>query len=87
MTELPAGLTVRAPQLHDAEAILQLAAGYFQRILGRPMVTLSEIIEGLTAPTITLERDGWLVLDADDQVTTRVAGKVYRLDGLAVRRT
>ncbi|MEV6416534.1 GNAT family N-acetyltransferase [Kribbella sp. NPDC051718] len=67
MTELSAGLTVRPPQLRDADAIHRLAVGYFQRILGRPMVTLSEITESLTAPTITLERDGWLVLDEGGQ--------------------
>jgi hypothetical protein len=68
MTELPAGHTVRPTQVEDAEAIHRLAARYFERILGRPMVTLSEIIEGLTAPTITLERDSWLVLGNDGQV-------------------
>jgi ribosomal protein S18 acetylase RimI-like enzyme len=75
MTELPAGLTVRPPRLSDAETILRLATDYFTRVLGRPMVTLSEIVESLTAPTITLERDGWLVLDEDGRHGGGVGGE------------
>jgi len=67
MSELPAGLTVRPPQLHDAELILGLAVDYFTRLLGRPMVTLSELTEALSASTYTPERDGWLVLDGSGE--------------------
>jgi mycothiol synthase len=68
MTELPAGLTVRPPQLSDAEAILRLAVEYFTRVLGRPTVTLAEIQEALGASTFTPEQDGWLVLDGTGEV-------------------
>jgi ribosomal protein S18 acetylase RimI-like enzyme len=67
MTELPAGLTVRPPQLSDAEAILRLAVDYFTRVVGRPIVTLSEVTEALTTSKFNPERDGWLVFDGSDQ--------------------
>jgi mycothiol synthase len=84
MIELPAGLTVRPPQLTDAEAIRRLATDYFTRVLGRPMVTLSEIVESLTAPTITLERDAWLVLDEDGRYGGRGVGGEGRAAGFGL---
>ncbi|WP_020385751.1 GNAT family N-acetyltransferase [Kribbella catacumbae] len=69
MSELPAGLTVRPPRLEDADAILQLAVDYFTKLLGRPVVTLSEVTEALGTPTFTPERDGWLVLGRPGAVT------------------
>lgn len=68
MSELPAGLTARPPRQEDAEAILQLAVDYFTRILGRPIVTLSEVVEALSTPTFSPERDGWLVLGGSGEV-------------------
>lgn len=76
MSELPAGLTVRPPRPEDADAILQLAVDYFMRLLGRPMVTRSDIVHALGTPTFDPERDGWLVLRGND-----VAGVGFVLGG------
>ncbi len=65
--DLPAGHTVRAPRLSDAESIYQLAVSYFQEILGRTPVTLTEVNELLTTATFDAERDGWLIHDDTGQ--------------------
>ncbi|MEU4394689.1 GNAT family N-acetyltransferase [Kribbella sp. NPDC023855] len=63
MSELPAGLTVRAPRPDDAEAIYRLMAAYHTRVIGRPDATLAEVAEALSLSTFEPEEHGWLVLD------------------------
>lgn len=63
MSDLPAGLTVRAPRPDDAEAIYRLMAAYNTRVIGRPDVALAEVVEALSLSTFEPEEHGWLILD------------------------
>jgi mycothiol synthase len=62
---LPEGLTVRAPEMSDAEAIFGLISAYNTGLVGLPDCTLAEIEDGIEDPGFDRAADGWLVIARD----------------------
>ncbi|MFZ0324694.1 MAG: GNAT family N-acetyltransferase [Actinomycetes bacterium] len=65
---LPAGSTVRPCRLDDADEVMAVMAASSLAAIGEPDVTRDEVLESLTAPTMDLVRDTWLVHDVNGQV-------------------
>ncbi|TCM47714.1 GNAT family N-acetyltransferase [Kribbella sp. VKM Ac-2568] len=62
---LPEGLTVRAPEVGDAEAIFGLVSAYNTGLVGLPDCTLAQVGEGIADPGFDCAADGWLVIAED----------------------
>ncbi|WP_236718510.1 GNAT family N-acetyltransferase [Actinoplanes sp. TFC3] len=65
---LPPGLTLRRPTLDEAPHLLALAHANDIVALGAPEWTAEEINEALSTPNTELDRDCWVVADADGLV-------------------
>jgi ribosomal protein S18 acetylase RimI-like enzyme len=62
----PAGHTSRAPEIADAERILDLVVAYNTPIIGYGDFTLDDVRDELTEPGFDRATDGWLVFDPQD---------------------
>lgn len=60
---LPAGYSSRAPEIADAERILDLVVAYNTPIVGYGDFTLDDVRDELTEPGFDRVTDGWLVFD------------------------
>ncbi|MFD8479328.1 GNAT family N-acetyltransferase [Kitasatospora sp. NPDC059673] len=82
----PDGMTVRPAAVEDAEAVCVLLNRVDEIEVGRAFTDLEEVQEDLGDPSVDLERDSWLLHDADGQlvgygiVRDRSAGERIDLD-------
>jgi mycothiol synthase len=60
--------TIGSPRAEDAAAIHELVAACDTAVIGIPDATLDDIADELAEPGFDLDRDGWLVRDADGTV-------------------
>ncbi|MEV4560515.1 GNAT family N-acetyltransferase [Kitasatospora sp. NPDC049285] len=65
---VPAGMTVRAATLDDVAAVCALLNAVDEIELGRAETELHEVAEELGHPDVDLERDSWLLADADGRL-------------------
>lgn len=56
---------ITRPRTDDAAAIHELVSAYDTAVIGRPDMTLDDIADELAEPGFDLDKDGWLVRDAD----------------------
>ncbi|MGW4380400.1 GNAT family N-acetyltransferase [Kitasatospora sp. NPDC004531] len=83
---LPEGITVRAAGVEDAEAVWVLLNQVDEIEVGRAFTDLEEVQEDLGHVDVDLERDSWLLHDADGRlvgygiVRDRSAGERINLD-------
>src|SRR5687768_11757480 len=64
-TTIPAGFVLRAPTSDDAGAVAELLRARDVADLGQPEVTVADVRADWETPGLELERDAWVVQDAE----------------------
>ncbi|MER7499174.1 GNAT family N-acetyltransferase [Nonomuraea pusilla] len=57
--------TISRPRVDDAATIHELVAAYDTEVIGSPDMTLDDVADMLAEPGADLDKDGWLVHDAE----------------------